>query len=545
MIIEKPQQTDKKGKTWSYTIKRLPECKHEDGIHTPACLLQITQLIFPEMLQDVAKMVSEYEGKKKVAERKESTPVENKGGGFFASIVKFIRDEFSWYGSDESEVSKNEINSNDFDQTPMGITNHANFEEKWKTSNFVTEETKDRNDASGPLETSNESTPSKKEIVTNTAFRETQSEYRINSKVNTCDISHGPIGSAIVMVESSCEEAQSSPETENDGIKSVYANSRKPELNYAFVLAENSKNGNGSHEGLKRTRKCYRIQSVNPYGNLVTCVESHKRKNDNKVHFNDDIENIPNNSIVYNFDHQLSYTNDYTQTESEVEGNTESSVAKDEVSVGANYFGGNDGEHPTLINKVESTRNGTHDSENTSVEVNNTSESETYYSLESDTPKCKKKKHSTKKSRYMLADENLYQNIIKRIQQLEQECHELRKKNEVVTQETKPETVPQQVQKQEPEGDSTYLDLESNKIKNQNSASAIRNSTMKNSLRFTERFIPYENDKAPTIITPQTKRQKIKSKMSAALKKMAVPFKKLKIKKNLKSIHKLKIKRKK
>lgn len=541
MIIEKPQQTDKKGKTWSYTIKRLPECKHEDGIHTPACLLQITQLIFPEMLQDVAKMVSEYEDKKKVAEKKESTPVENKGGGFFASFVKFIRDEFSWYGSDESEVSKNETNSNNFDQTSMGITNHANYEEKWKTSNFITEETKDRNDASDPLEKSSESTPSKKEIVTNMAFRENKSEYRINSKVNTCDISHGPIESTIVMVESSCEEAQSSPETENDEIKSVYANFRKPELNYTFVLAEPSKNGNGSYEGLKRTRKCYRIQSVkNPYGNLVACIESHKRKNDNKVHFNDSVESIPNNSIVYNFDHQLSYTDDYTQTESEVD--TESSVAKDELRVDANSFGENDGEHPTLIDKVESTKTGSHDSENTTVEVNNTSESETYYSLESDTPKCKKKKkHSTKKSRYMLADENLYQNIIKRIQQLEQECHELKKKNDVVAQETKPEIVTQRVQKQEPESDSIYLDVEANKIKNQNLASATRNSTMKNSLRFT----PYENDRAPIIVTPITKRQKIKSKMSAALKKMAVPFKKLKIKKSLNLIHKLKIKRKK
>ncbi|VUZ57287.1 unnamed protein product [Hymenolepis diminuta] len=346
------------------------------------------------------------------------------------------------------------------------------------------------------------------------------------------------------MVESSCEEAQSSPETE--GIESVYANSRKPELNYTFVLAEPSKNGSGSYEGLKRTRKCYRIQSVkNPYGNLMTCVESHKRKNDNKVHFNDNVESIPNNSIVYNFDHQLSYTDDYTQTESEVEGNTESSVAKDELHVDGNYFGEDDGEHSTLINKVESTKNGSRDSEDTTVEVNNTSESETYYSLESDTPKCKKKKHSKKKSRYMLADENLYQNIIKRIQQLEQECNELKKKNEEVTQETKPEIVSQQVQKQEPENDRMHLEVEGNKTKNQNSAPAPRNSAMKNSLRFTERFTPYENDKAPTIIAPKTKRQKIKSKMSAALKKMAVPFKKLKIKKGLSFVHKLKIKKKK
>nr|CUU98896.1 hypothetical transcript [Hymenolepis microstoma] len=320
MIIKKPQRGHRNSETWPYTMERLPESEIEDGIHTPACLLLLTNPgAHLEMLQDIAKVVSKYENERRVAEmkrsrRKESTPVEKEDVSVLWSLVQFIRDELSWYGSDESEISKSENRCDDFGHTSMRITD---------SSKCAPKEMGDGDDDSDLWETCSQYS---------TSSKEEESEEQKNSKVCTCDFCHGPI------------EVGKSEYNEYESFCTV---NQKLPLKYP----RHSEDSNRSH-GFRRARECFKMQSPKiPYENMLTYVKSSKRVNDNRVHFNDYVESISNNSTVCDSENQSPHSFDFIQTE------LESSIEKDERCVGVNDFEGYDGEYLALISKLRYANN--------------------------------------------------------------------------------------------------------------------------------------------------------------------------------------------
>ncbi|VDO01615.1 unnamed protein product, partial [Rodentolepis nana] len=332
MLNKKPQRGHRRDETCPHTMRRLQESKNEVGIHTPTCLLLLTHQALPEILRDIAKIVSKYENERRYVEiqklkkkKKESAPVENECGSFFWSFVQFVRDELSWYGSDESENSINESHCDDFGYTSFRIIDY---------SNCASKEMGDGNDELDLVEECGECASSKEEAVTNIAAREIQCDDQKTLKVRTCDFSHGPL-----IVNCPFEEAQS----ENNEHESFCTINRKRQLNYSG----HSIDGNVSH-GFKRARGCIRKKSPQcSCGNLLTCVESSKRVNGNRVHFNDDVECISNSSNSYNYEHQLPHSCDFSQIE------VESSMGNDERCTGANGFEGCDGECLALLSKVD------------------------------------------------------------------------------------------------------------------------------------------------------------------------------------------------
>lgn len=519
----------------AFMSEKLPCINHENGPYTSSCLLRVPQFLLPELFRDVPKIMSEFEEKCETSNRKavpRPKPPKQEFRGYFAFIIKFIRDGLGFYTDEVSEYLKDEIQFSVPNQTLLDSTeykiipsevdknrlNKANsFEEEINAKMSQKYETGAKASEIGGDEELGDDTD-----IFETINDESACGCEICSQITSSDQIQN-LKKPIIKRDNISPEGDNSESSSKGSIKdntmSAHAESLQPEFNYFCMMSEFSDDDDRkeSQKMVKRVQECQTNEAYtnsNENAGLKSVKDNITCKNrlESKVRFDENVVNISDSSEF-----------PLTESEEEWSENDDSKagplVGTDKCVDSFNFDG--IGEDNITSGEEEKTKK--FDLKNSKKASEEFFESGNSHSPDGD-PQAGGK--ISFQSLDLHDSDNIYRRILDKVQKLEKECSEMCGEDNSRKIDLPSKAIEEQ------DGASIYQDAECRETKflsNRNSSLVFRRNSVANNPAWIK-YYTFDSGETPAIVPPPRKRKRIKAKISAVLKKISNALKKLKTK---------------